>query len=149
MKRQAPADVSALLQRVISGLDLEAGLKPFRVMQVWESVVGERLGPHTRVVAARLGVVQAEARSAVFAQELSLSKPRILEGLRKAVPGLVVNDLRVRLGGGFPSLAPKIDNVPSERAIASALAELPEMKNDDVRDFVSRARAAQQEFGRK
>jgi len=149
MKRSAPADLSGLLQRVITGLDLEPGLRPFRVMQVWSSVAGERLGPHTRVTGCRGGVVFVEARSAVFQQEVAMSKTRLVEGLRKAVPGLFINDVRVRLGGGFPSISAPIVNQPSAKAIASAVAELPQIDNDEVRDFVTRARAAQREFGKK
>lgn len=66
------------------------------VQAVWEKVVGERVAAVTEVVDERDGVVTVECSSSVWAHELELMAPRILDRLREETGGSGPEKLRFR-----------------------------------------------------
>lgn len=65
---------------------------------IWGEVVGPADASHTRVGALRRGVLEIIVDNAVLLQELShFHKVRLLEQMRKRLPGSTVRDLRFRL----------------------------------------------------
>jgi hypothetical protein len=76
----------------------------------WQRTVGERVAARTRPGQIRDGVLTIYVASAVWAQELSLLSPTILERLRRA--GLAVEILRFRVGD--------IEPIPERRQAAPA-----------------------------
>ena len=62
--------------------------------------VGPDTAPHTRVGGLKRGVLEVIVANAVLLQELThFHKRRLLEQLRRRLPGTTVTDLRFRPGG--------------------------------------------------
>lgn len=76
----------------------------------WCRAVGDRVAARTRPGRIREGILTVYVASAVWAQELSLLSPTIVERLRKT--GLEVQSLRFRVG--------EIEPIPARREAAPA-----------------------------
>lgn len=71
-----------------------------RVQRMWPEAAGPAISAQARPVSERGGVVTVECSAAVWAQEVELLSPRLLERLRSALgDGAAVHSLRVRTGG--------------------------------------------------
>jgi predicted nucleic acid-binding Zn ribbon protein len=67
--------------------------------QAWAEAVGPEQAAHTRVGALRRGVLEVIVANGVLMQELAhFHKRRLLEELRRRLPGTTVTDLRFRAG---------------------------------------------------
>ncbi len=67
--------------------------------QAWAEAAGSEFAEHTRVAGIRRGVLEVEVDNAVLLQELAhFHKRRLLEQLRRRLPGTTLNDLRFRNG---------------------------------------------------
>jgi len=64
----------------------------------WAEAAGEFVAGHSRVVAVRRGKLEILVANSTLAQELTFSKPALLESLRKALPDEKIGDLRFRVG---------------------------------------------------
>jgi len=70
-----------------------------RLEQAWTDAVGSEHAGDTQVGALRRGVLEVIIGNAVVLQELAhFHKRRLLEELRRRLPGTPVNDLRFRAG---------------------------------------------------
>jgi predicted nucleic acid-binding Zn ribbon protein len=65
-----------------------------RVQRVWSATVGETIAEAARPTAERGGVLTVVCVAAVWAQELDLMGPTILERLNEALPGGGIERLR-------------------------------------------------------
>lgn len=68
------------------------------VQTVWESTVGGRIAAVTEVVEEREGVVTIQCSSAVWAQELEMMSPRIVNRLKEELRDSAPEKLRFRAG---------------------------------------------------
>lgn len=75
------------------GLNLEACA---RLAVKWPEIVGENFAKHLRPVNVLKGVVTMEGSSAAWTQEARFLETVLLEKIRKAVPGAIVDELRFR-----------------------------------------------------
>lgn len=69
------------------------------VQTVWDGVVGERIASVTEVIGEVDGVVTVECSSAVWAQELEMMAPRILDRLGDELGESAPENLRFRAAG--------------------------------------------------
>jgi len=93
MRRPAPRLLSAALENVVAAL---APATPLAAVQhVWQDAVGEAIASEAQPVSERAGVLTIVCRSAVWAQELDLMAPSLLERLNAAPGGARVTALRV------------------------------------------------------
>jgi hypothetical protein len=70
-----------------------------RLEQAWAQGAGPKLAAQTRVGALRRGVLEILVGNATLMQELAgFHKKRLLEALRKLLPGVTLLDLRFRAG---------------------------------------------------
>ena len=102
MSRAAPRPLALALE------DLRARLAPATplaaVQRAWADAAGSVVAREATPVSERGGVVTVACRSAVWAQELDLLAPTILEGLNARLDGVQVRSLRcVATGGGISS----------------------------------------------
>jgi len=70
------------------------------VQQVWPQVAGPAIAGQAEPVAERDGVVTVACASSVWAAELDLLAPGLVEGLNGALGDRRVRSLRCRAGGG-------------------------------------------------
>ena len=97
MRRLALRPLSAALDRVTPGLAPPSTLA--RVQAVWAEVAGPAMSTEAEPVSERAGTVTFECRSAVWAQELELLSPDLVERLNGALGGPSLSRLRFVSGG--------------------------------------------------
>ena len=92
MRRLAPRPIGLALD------DLRAEWEPAtllaQVQRVWASTVGETIAEAAQPTAERGGVLTISCFAAVWAQELDLMAPTILERLGEALPNAGLDRLR-------------------------------------------------------
>src|SRR5262249_47032428 len=72
--------------------------------RAWEEAAGPELAAQTRGAGLRRGVLEVEVANAVLLQELAhFHKRRLLEQLRRRLPGTPLTDLRFRAGAWGPN----------------------------------------------
>jgi predicted nucleic acid-binding Zn ribbon protein len=100
VRRRAPRPLAHALAGVTATLAPPTTLA--RVQGCWADVVGETLVEECRPLSEREGVVTVSCRSAVWAQELSMMAPELVERLNGALAGdggrAAVAELRFRVG---------------------------------------------------
>jgi predicted nucleic acid-binding Zn ribbon protein len=98
MKRLAPRALSTALEHVARDVAPDTLLA--RVQAAWKGVAGERLAHAAAPVSERDGVVTVACESGVWAQELDLLAPDLLQGLEAALGGPSVTKFRFVVGSG-------------------------------------------------
>jgi predicted nucleic acid-binding Zn ribbon protein len=102
MRRAAPRPLAFALDELRERL---APATPLAAVQrAWADVAGPVIAREATPVSERGGVVTVSCRSAVWAQELDLLAPALVEGLNRALTGVEVRALRcVATGAGIRS----------------------------------------------
>ena len=109
MRRTAPRPLAAALERVSAGLEPPSLLA--RVQACWREVAGEAVAEEAEPVAEHGGAVTVACRSAVWAHELELLAPDLVEQLNATLseggtgPGPVTS-LRFSAGRRAPRRRP-------------------------------------------
>jgi hypothetical protein len=67
-------------------------------LALWRAAVGPRIADRARPIALERGVLVIKATTSVWANELSMLAPKILEKLAESLPNLAVKSLRFRVG---------------------------------------------------
>jgi predicted nucleic acid-binding Zn ribbon protein len=97
MRRRAPRSLATALARVTA--DLEPATTLARVQGCWAEAAGEQLARVAEPVSEREGVVTLGCEDAMWAQELELLGPELLEKVNAALGDRSVVQLRFRTGG--------------------------------------------------
>ena len=103
IRRDPPGKGPELLGEILSRLFTARGWGRrqgrLHLERAWAGAAGPEHAAHTRVGALRRGVLEVVADNAVLLQELAhFHKRRLLEQLRRRLPGTPVTDLRFRAG---------------------------------------------------
>jgi predicted nucleic acid-binding Zn ribbon protein len=96
MRRRAPRALAHALARVTAGLEPATVLA--RVQGCWAEAVGDVVSSETHPVSEREGVVTVACRSSVWAQELELLGPELLEQVNASLGDRPVARLRFKTG---------------------------------------------------
>lgn len=96
--RRSPRSVGLALAPLTSGWEPETLLA--KVQQAWPEMVGAVIAREAAPVAERAGVVTISCSASVWAQELDLIAPTILERLNSEIEKGAVTKLRCRTGPG-------------------------------------------------
>lgn len=94
MRRRAPRPLSFALERVSATLEPATILA--RVQGCWADAVGDVVSSEARPVSERDGVVSVACRSSVWAQELELLGPELVEKVNAALGDDAVARLRFK-----------------------------------------------------
>ena len=97
-RKTTPQPIGSMLGPVLADLGLETTQAAFRILELWEDVVGPEIAKHCRPVSVRRGVLEAEVDSSVWCQQLQMQRPQLLAGLREALGPEAPSDLRFRVG---------------------------------------------------
>jgi len=94
------SEIGGALARVLSELGLDDAQRAFEIGEHWEEAVGREVARHSRPLALRGQVLEVAVDSSVWAQQLQLQQPRILEALGRVLPEgeSPPDDLRFRVG---------------------------------------------------
>jgi predicted nucleic acid-binding Zn ribbon protein len=95
-RRSAPRPLSAALEGLAASLSPASTLA--RVQVAWERAAGPAIAAAATPTAERDGVLTVTCAAAVWAQELELMAPVLLERLNRALSGEPLHKLRCRTG---------------------------------------------------
>ena len=141
--REAIHELSDLVAKVYPSHEPDE-VRAIRAFVWWEKAVPRRVLENARPVGVRRGVMTVHTATSVWANELEMLKPQLLDSLRRNAPRSGVRDIRVRVGKLPPLQAPRPVRPP---APATPVAQLPEelaralaaLGDDSLRDAVHRA----------
>jgi hypothetical protein len=97
-KSHRPVKVASLLEWVCKELDLQAGLKAYKVFEVWDEVVGETIAKKARPETIRNRVLVVKVSNSPWIQELQFMKEQIKEKLNESIGEKLIDDLFFQLG---------------------------------------------------
>ncbi len=96
---QGPELLGEILGRLFAARGWGRRQERLRLEEAWAEVIGPEQAPHTRIGSLRRGVLEVQVANAVVLHELAqFQKRRLLEALRRRLPGLTITDLRFRAG---------------------------------------------------
>jgi predicted nucleic acid-binding Zn ribbon protein len=96
---KGPEPLGEILSRLFAARGWGRHQDRLRLEEAWAAAVGPEAAPHTRVAALRRGVLEVTVANAVLLQELAhFHKRRLLQELRRRLPGTTLTDLRFRNG---------------------------------------------------
>ena len=94
-----PEPIGEVLSRLFTARGWGRKQDRLRLERAWAAAVGPEYVAQTRLGGLRRGVLEVEVISAVLLQELAhFHKRRLLEQLRRRLPGTPLTDLRFRAG---------------------------------------------------
>ena len=99
-RRAKPVAVGDAITGVLSDLGLDDARRAFEIGQCWEAAVGPDVARHARPIGMRGDVLEVAVVSSVWAQQLQLQAPALLEKLAAALPAGATGprELRFRVG---------------------------------------------------
>jgi predicted nucleic acid-binding Zn ribbon protein len=96
---RGPERLGEILGRLFAARGWGRRQERLRLEQAWAEAAGPEHAAHTRANSLRRGVLEVVVDNAVLLQELAhYHKRRLLEQLRRRLPGTPLNDLRFRAG---------------------------------------------------
>jgi predicted nucleic acid-binding Zn ribbon protein len=96
---RGPERLGEVLSRLFTARGWGRRQERLRLEKAWAEAAGPDFAAHTRAGGLRRGVLEVVVDSAVLLQELAhYHKRRLLEQLRRRLPGMTVTDLRFRAG---------------------------------------------------
>ncbi|MFQ5882018.1 MAG: DUF721 domain-containing protein [Candidatus Methylomirabilales bacterium] len=111
------------MEATLDRLGLGAGLANVVIHRVWSEVVGEEVACRSQPGLLRNGRLQVTVGDAVWLQQLTMLKPKILTNLKTHLGSQVVREIFFTLGNpSFPPPRPE----PTRRAKSNPLS--PEME---------------------
>lgn len=130
------------IRDAIEGFMGSAGLKRKydrkRCLYLWPTVVGPEIAVRTHPCGIRGGVMTVEVADAVWAQELSYHKRRILESFRERVGRSAPRDLRFILAKDHRATAPRPFQERQQRSETSNLTTLTRMEEEAIKSACER-----------
>ncbi len=99
MDPKGPERIGEIVARLFAARGWGRQQDRLRLERAWAEAAGAEYAASTRVSALRRHVLEIEVKNAMLLQELAqFHKRRLLEALRKALPGVTVADVRFRVG---------------------------------------------------
>jgi predicted nucleic acid-binding Zn ribbon protein len=101
MEPSGPERIGEIISRLFAARGWGRQQERVKLERAWSEAAGPDYAALTRVLAIRRMVLEIEVNGAVLMQELAqFHKRRLLEAMRKALPGATIADLRFRPGTG-------------------------------------------------
>jgi hypothetical protein len=97
-KSHTPTRIGGLLDWVCKELDLQAGLKAYKVFEVWDEVVGATIAKKAKPEMLRNRVLIVKVSSSPWIQELQFMKEQIKEKLNDRLGEKLIDDLFFEIG---------------------------------------------------
>jgi predicted nucleic acid-binding Zn ribbon protein len=85
--------ISDVLSRTLSGLGLNERLREADVVRLFPEIVGAKIAEKARAISINKGILRVKVSSAVWRQELNLTRQEMIDKLNAACGELVVKDI--------------------------------------------------------
>jgi predicted nucleic acid-binding Zn ribbon protein len=96
---KGPEPLRDILSRLFIARGWGRQQERLRLEQAWTEAAGPETAKQTRVAGLRRGVLEVTVGSSILLQELAhYQKRRLLEEVRRRLPGVTLSDLRFRAG---------------------------------------------------
>ena len=98
-KGRAPKSIGSLLDGALKSHVLKKKVVEYAAFPHWPEIVGEeiaRIAKPEKILSGR--VLKVRVIDAVWAQELSLKKPELLERIQNFGKGAIIDDIRFTIG---------------------------------------------------
>lgn len=102
MKRQGMGRASDRFEALLNSLDTGGKIREGLAVVYWPRVVGEQVAAASRAEEVRDGVLMVRTKGAVWSQEISLMKHRLLPDLNRLCGRQVIKDIKF-LATGLPA----------------------------------------------
>ena len=89
-----PEPVSNVVARLLRDLGLEEGVRGWKAVESWPSLVGARIARHSRAVGFQGGILQVEVEGSAWMHELGFLKRELLGSIRRDLGADLVRDIR-------------------------------------------------------
>lgn len=97
MEPKGPETIGEIMSRLFAARGWGRKQERLRLERAWAEAVGPEYAPNTRLGTIRRNILEVEVRGTILLQELAqFSKRRLLENLRRLLPGVTIADLRFR-----------------------------------------------------
>jgi predicted nucleic acid-binding Zn ribbon protein len=96
MNSSHPVHLGAAIDEMLKNLGIGGKVKEYEVVEVWASVVGERIAQLTHVESVDQGTVIVRVSAAPWRTELMFRKKEIIEKIRTVMHSDVIKDIRFR-----------------------------------------------------
>lgn len=97
-KAKAPEQITGILERVLSSLNLGIKVKQYRIWEVWNSIVGEAIARQAQPHQIRAMVLWVTVSNSTWMQQLEFMKRQIVERINQRIGDRVISDIRFRIG---------------------------------------------------
>jgi hypothetical protein len=142
--RVEPLQIGRLVPKVYPSKEPDE-IRAIRAFRWWEKAVPRRVLENARPVRASRGVLTIHVSTSVWAHELEMLKPQLIESLARHAPQAGVRDLRIRVGPLPPLVVVPVRE--RRRTPVIPVTELPEelaralaaVGDDGVREAVAEA----------
>jgi len=96
--------VGGPLQELLERLRLTGQMRGWEAVELWPEVAGDRIAARTRATEFRDGVLTVSVDNAVWMNELTYLRHRIVEELNRRLGGRIVTEIRLQPArdGGRP-----------------------------------------------
>ena len=86
--------VGGALQSFLRSAGLDKAVARWRVVVEWRRIVGDEIADHAEALRFQRGVLWVAVSSSNWTQHITFLKPRLLEALRRELPGVRITDIR-------------------------------------------------------
>ena len=93
-----PRRLGELLGEWMESTPLRSGLERQQALEAWPDVVGPEIARHTRAVSIHDGILRIHVESSVWAQELVLLRPQIVQGFADRLGPDEIREIRFHSG---------------------------------------------------
>ena len=90
-----PQGVEAVLRRVLGNLGWNEGMSSGRVLEEWDTIVGEQIAAHCRPVSLDAGVLVVSADSSAWASQMRMISSQLITRVHEHVGASVISELTV------------------------------------------------------
>jgi predicted nucleic acid-binding Zn ribbon protein len=97
-RKGRPTVVADVVGQVLGELGLDGVARAHQIGAIWEATVGAQVAAHCRPLGLRGDVLEIQADSPVWSQQLQLRKPELLAALEQALGAEAPRELRFQVG---------------------------------------------------
>ncbi|GAA1723764.1 DUF721 domain-containing protein [Brachybacterium phenoliresistens] len=90
-----PQGIELVLRRVLGDLGWDEGVRAGRVLEEWDTIVGEQVAQHCRPVSLDEGVLVVSASSSAWATQLRMISAQLITAIEEHVGAHVISELKV------------------------------------------------------
>ncbi len=85
--------IDSVLKTVLNSIETTYEKKPYRIIEIWPKVIGEKLSKMTKPVSFKEGVLLVLVKSSTLLNILNMEKQTLLKKLQIACPKQTINQI--------------------------------------------------------